>query len=324
MVEFEDSFKRIERLLAQAEPRMASAFLRMVSSIKSQFTLNEIAGFIEAGSMAQALDTALRSISIIGESFVDEFVNAAKEAASFFGRSVREIQIVFDQTNVDAVAAMQRNHLRLVRGFTEEQREVVRQILTDGVQRGLNPRQVAKEFKNAIGLTPKQLQIVANYRRSLENLSADALGRELRDRRFDPTIRNAILNDEPLSRREIERMVGTYRDRMLAHRAEVIARTEALRAANQGTHALYQQAIADGTLSPDNMERIWNTAGDERVRGSHKPMNGQERGMNEPFTSGAGHQLMHPGDPDAPANETINCRCVVAVRIKSAFPEPQQ
>ena len=319
MVEFEDSVKRIERLLAKAEPRMRAAFLRMVSAIKSQFTLNEIAGFIEAGSMAQALDSALRSVAIIGEAYVDEFILAAKETAAFFGRSVQEIQIVFNQTNVDAVVAMQQNQLRLVRGFTDEQREVVRQILIDGVRRGLNPRDIAREFRGAIGLTPKQLQIVANYRRSLETLSADALRRELRDRRFDASVRRAILRDEPLTRAEVDRMVGGYRERLLAHRAEVIARTEALRAVNQGTAALYSQAVLDGVLDPNNMQRIWNTAGDERVRGSHRPMNGQTRGMDEAFTSGNGYSLMYPGDPSAPAEETINCRCVVAVRIKTAL-----
>jgi hypothetical protein len=321
LTDFEDSHKRIERLLANAEPRMAAAFLRMVRAIRSKFTLNEIARFIETGSMAQALDTALRSVAIIGEAFVDEFVAAARETAAFFGRSVREIQIVFNQTNNSAVAAMQSNQLRLVRGFTDEQRELVRQILVDGIRRGLNPLEIAREFKNSIGLTPYQLQVVANYRRSLESLSADALSRELRDRRFDPQVRRAILSDEPLTRDQIERMVQRYHERMLAHRAEVIARTEALRAVNQGTQALYLQAVEEGTLDPNNMERIWNTAADERVRGSHRPMNGQERGIDEPFESGLGNQLRYPGDENAPAEEVINCRCVVSVRIKSILPE---
>jgi len=32
-------------------------------------------------------------------------------------------------------------------------------------------------------------------------------------------------------------------------------------------------------------------------------------GMNEPFLVG-GASLMYPGDPNGPASEIINCRCV--------------
>lgn len=321
MVDFTDPAVRIERLLAQAEPRLRAAFLRMVSAIKSQYTLSEIATFVEAGSLAQALDTALRSVSILGEAYVDEFITAAREAASYLGRSVADIQIVFDQTNTRAVEAMRRNQLRLVRGFTEQQRETVRQILFDGVQRGLNPREIARQFRDSIGLTPNQMRAVENYRRALSELSPDALRRALRDKRFDRTVLNAIDRGQSLTAAQIDKMVGRYHEKMLAHRAEVIARTESLRAVNQGTEALFQQGIDEGTLQADNMERIWNTASDDRVRDSHEPMNGQSQPFGVAFQSGAGNALMYPGDPDAPAEETIQCRCVVATRIKSLIPE---
>jgi hypothetical protein len=49
-------------------------------------------------------------------------------------------------------------------------------------------------------------------------------------------------------------------------------------------------------------------------------MDGQERGLNEPFDSPSGAQLMYPGDPDAPAEEVINCRCAVLISFKSTAP----
>jgi hypothetical protein len=53
------------------------------------------------------------------------------------------------------------------------------------------------------------------------------------------------------------------------------------------------------------------------VRGSHRAMHGQTRGVDEPFESGAGFSLMYPGDVNAPPEETIQCRCTVGTRMTS-------
>jgi uncharacterized protein with gpF-like domain len=63
--------------------------------------------------------------------------------------------------------------------------------------------------------------------------------------------------------------------------------------------------------------RVWDATGDSRTRETHAAMDGQEVGPNEPFASGSGAQLMHPGDGSlgAGASEIINCRCVVTHKI---------
>jgi len=53
----------------------------------------------------------------------------------------------------------------------------------------------------------------------------------------------------------------------------------------------------------------WITAG-FGVRDSHISMDGQVRKLGEKFISGAGNSLLHPHDPNAPAGESVNCRCV--------------
>jgi uncharacterized protein with gpF-like domain len=113
-------------------------------------------------------------------------------------------------------------------------------------------------------------------------------------------------------------MVTAYERRYRAYRAEVIGRTEGLRAANEGSTELFRQAVADGTLPVGGMVRQWQTAKDERVRSTHARMHGQTRGLTEPFITGAGVPLMYPGDPAGPAAETIQCRCVVSVDFKTS------
>lgn len=57
-------------------------------------------------------------------------------------------------------------------------------------------------------------------------------------------------------------------------------------------------------------QKRWVSRHDERVRETHRIANGQIVGLYEPFHVGLAF-LQYPGDPSGPANETINCRCVV-------------
>ncbi len=56
------------------------------------------------------------------------------------------------------------------------------------------------------------------------------------------------------------------------------------------------------------VKRKWMTVDDERVRASHRRADGQVRAGNIPFTVG-GVKMMYPGDPTAPLEQVINCRC---------------
>jgi len=87
-------------------------------------------------------------------------------------------------------------------------------------------------------------------------------------------------------------------------RAERIARTETIGASNFAHIEAYRQS---GVVQ---LKR-WLAALDERTRETHREAHGQEVPVDAPFSVG-GHALMHPGDPDGPPEEVINCRCTVA------------
>ncbi|MDN3056855.1 phage minor head protein [Streptomyces sp. SRF1] len=91
-------------------------------------------------------------------------------------------------------------------------------------------------------------------------------------------------------------------------REERIARTEAARAWN--TAAL---AAAQALTGPDRpLAKQWVTRHDTHVRHAHAEVDGQLRLLDEPFTV-AGVSMSAPGDPTAPPELVINCRCVMAV-----------
>jgi len=88
--------------------------------------------------------------------------------------------------------------------------------------------------------------------------------------------------------------------------AERVVRTEATNAANFGT---MQSAL---TVFPgDEMKKEWIASLDDRTRDTHAEADGQVVNYNDPFFVG-GYQIQYPGEPGAPANEVINCRCSVA------------
>lgn len=91
-------------------------------------------------------------------------------------------------------------------------------------------------------------------------------------------------------------------------RAERIARTEASRSWNSAT-----LAAAQALTTPDRpLVKQWLTRRDTRVRDSHAKVNGQLRLLDEPFTV-AGVPMDAPGDPTAPPELVIRCRCTLAL-----------
>lgn len=317
-----DSEKRIEDLLDKSERRLANIFRRAIDAARNQINFDELANMLERGQVEEAIESLMAIARQLGLASSAIFITAGQSTAEFLAAAGVGI-IAFDQVNERAVRIMQASQLNLITQFSQEQRNAVRAVLTDGIQRGIGPKAQARNFRTAIGLTEKQAQAVMNYRRLLERAGdaslpkgdqAEALTRALRDKRFDPAIRRAIANAMPLDAATIDRMVEANARKAVRRRSETIARTEALRAVHQGTNEAYDQAIEDGKLDPDAITQKWTSARDGRVRDSHQKLNGQIRPLGGTWQGDYG-QLRYPGDPAAPAAETIQCRCILVRRI---------
>ena len=311
-----DSERRLLDIIARAEPQLRRGLLNALAAARGADTLRELVELIGAGRLDEALERAAAAGAVrLADEAAAVYVLAGREGAAFL-QDVLEVTVGFDQVNTRAVRIMQADRLRLINEFTAEQRLATRAALVDGIRRGLNPADQARNFRGSIGLTARQQAAVENYRTLLERGSTEALGRKLRDRRFDRTVRRAIRDSEPLTRAQVDRMAGRYRERSVAFRATTIARTEALRAVHSGTDEAYRQAIDAGAVDGDQLERTWVTARDERVRGSHVGLNGVTRGVDETFPGTFG-ALRFPGDPAAPSSETVRCRCALSTRISA-------
>ena len=91
-------------------------------------------------------------------------------------------------------------------------------------------------------------------------------------------------------------------------RARMIARTEATKAINLATDQSYQTAANEGI----KIRKEWLSSRDDKVRETHRELDGQTVGVNEDFVvPSTGEQAPAPAAFADPA-ESINCRCTIA------------
>lgn len=183
-------------------------------------------------------------------------------------------------------------------------------------------------------LTPAQLELaLANYTEGIYNMAGQhALGQIGFDIKFklkEPGIRRQLLARANMLSGEvaqdvfdglvdllvrefygrgasilsITKQIAEYFGGMAEWRAERIARTETLIAAEQSHRETWRRSGVAG--------KTWLTAEDELVRETHVALNNVTIKIDEKFSVG-GYLADGPGDPSLPAKEVCNCRCATA------------
>lgn len=331
------SRQRLEALVDEFEPGIRNAFMEAISDIRSKAEIGRIVEHLER----RDIEGAIRAVHLDPAAF-RTLDNAIARAFNGGGVSTTgglpllrqpgggQLIIRFDARNLRAEEWLRDHSGRLITNIVEDQRNAIRAALVDGMERGVNPRSTALDIVGRInratgrreggiiGITAQQERFAANYQADL--LSGDparmrsVLNRARRDKRFDRSVLKTIREERAIDSELAARMVGRYRDRMLQLRGETIARTETMAALNESQVEAMRQAV-DGGVDVSTIVKVWKSASDNRVRHSHQAMHGQEVGLNSKFVTPSGVAMEYPGDPSAPANEIINCRCWMETKI---------
>jgi hypothetical protein len=316
-------------VLADESAVIRRAFMAFIKVLRSDAVVKRIIAKFRARDLDGAVSIVREEVSGFTDDFTPVFTRLATDEIKRINRSLAQerkvkpverdtkvFRVSFEPGNPEAAKELRQMQLAFVKQFTKDQRKLVKRILSDSLKAGDNPLTAARKFKDAIGLTDYQQQVVENYRGALEKGSSDVFDRVLRDQRFDSTVQRAIDTGNILSKPQIEKMVKRYAERMIDYRAKTIARTEAMRAVSKARHSAWHIAVRQLGHSHKKVIRTWITAGDDLVRDSHDDMDDQQVvGMDEPFESGDGNLLLYPGDWSAPIEDTVNCRCSVLYNI---------
>lgn len=98
------------------------------------------------------------------------------------------------------------------------------------------------------------------------------------------------------------------------NRALTIAETEVHRVREKGSNDSAQNASRQGV----QMEKVWMSMRDERVRKSrkanHREVDGQRKTLNEPFELKGNVTAQYPGSSGTPYND-IRCRCIARYEV---------
>lgn len=325
----------LEKLSSAWEPKLRDAFLAAIRSITDRANLSVITRLLEHGD----LDAAFRALNIDPadfsqfalvhqQAFNDGGAAAAKTIPPIAQPAGHSIRVLFNVRNPSAELWVSQRSSKLITEIVDDQRDTVRSFLKRGLAAGTNPRTVALDLVGRtsaasrtrtggiIGLHSTQEQWLASYASDLGSTDAAALrsllDRGLRDRRFDAAVRKAVAEGKGLPADIQVKMHAAYVNKALKWRADNIARTETLRALGAAQIDAYQQAIDKGHLDKSLIRRFWQTAGDERVRPTHRlipGMNKDGRAWDEPFQTPDGPSMHAPHDTDP------QCRCKEVVRI---------
>jgi hypothetical protein len=308
----------MERLMALMQRALRGGYLDLTDWLRDQNSVSAIEERIMRGDYANAIVGTDEAAAKLAADINEAYVTSGKEASKWLDAKIDDALVHFDQSAPTVVAQARTNQLELVQGFQEERWRIAQQVtqraLVEGAEGGINPRRVAQDFRDSIGLTPTQEQHVANYRRQLETGDyTGAVSRELSDGRYDRSIRSARDNDRTLTSSQIDTYVEAYRSNCLDHRAETIARTESLRNTNAGAADAIQQSVDRGDVEAEILIKTWHAGPRTRyARESHQAMDGVTAKWGEDFAVPGrfGPVLMsQPGDPRGGAENNANCRC---------------
>lgn len=319
---------RIDRLIDAWDPILRKAFQDSIFALRDQAQVSLIATMLERGDTEGAL-RAVNLDPVAFRAFDKSLLNAFEAGGNFTSVALPIVQLsdgfkVKFQFNIRNPAAerwLSEHSSTLITEILDDQRNMIRGFLQAGMAAGDNPKTTALDLVGrvgasgrreggVIGLTSSQEQWLRNYSDALKSDNPrPALDYKLRDARFDRAIINATESGDAIPAGLLDKMETAYTNRALRYRAETISRSEAMASLHEAQQQAMEQAVESGAISRTDVTFIWHATQDDRTRDAHAEMDGQEVGMGQMFIDGDGNQLEFPGDPNAPPETTINCRC---------------
>lgn len=272
------SFQR--SVISQVEKEMEEAFIRAVKKTEAQwaslYASNEDFGMAYA-DMKWTTGLAEEFIPTWTKNTLDVF----KDRMNYEARKLEIEKTFFQVQNPYTVQYLENHSSNLITNFSVEQKAITRRVLANGVVRGVNPRDIAKEIRQFCGLQDRHATALIKRRELLER------------QKVDP---------KKISK-EIEKAAEKYK----RYRAETIARTEAMDAHAEGTMNAWRQARDEGRIDVGSM-KVWVAAPGERTCPICRDLHGQAVPLEGYFLSGGRQIFRPPAHPD--------CRCPMTLKMK--------
>lgn len=275
----------LHRHAKRSERRFASAFIESMHDTAERVSEEAIIDAYRRGSFGwRILEPAIDAAVLVKQEAVPE--SAARRAYAEVMSGAAHVSLPinladlglsgmgfrFDLINPAVEKAAAQQAARLIREVNAATKAGLRELFTYGARTGLSPYTLSHDVQAAVGLHSRQVKALINFRKALEELmsgqrrSIDAV----RNRwSLAPTRIPKTLNPD-----RIDRLVGQYAERQLRYRANMIARTETLRATNLGQEEVWVEMQRMGVLRA-SAQKEWVVTYDNRLCEMCAPMDGK-------------------------------------------------
>ena len=228
-------WKQLHRIADRLRPDLQRTLFDALDTLKKQIPTASLVDLIEGGQLDQVLAavklelpdlTALRDV--IGT------IAGQSGRVAAVGLNMR-----FDLVNERAVRWAGEYGSQLITEVNRETQQAVAEIVQRGFLEGQAPRVQALAIEQVVGLHSRDAGAVTRY------LSG--------------------LVESGVSERRAADLAGTYSKRLLRKRAELIARTETMRASNMGQQLAWDAAADTGLLIREETRKVWIVTDDDRT-----------------------------------------------------------
>lgn len=295
-----EPWRYVHEIADRMSVRVRKAFLEAVKEAARKIPITDISEAVKNGDVQRVLELVEPADQFLvkrlkGGEFVDALQSTYTQAGAETGMQVstylpkaREAGgFRFDMVNPRSVDFLQKYDGDLITNMTKDTRQSIITIVQEGYKSGFGIREMRKLIVDNpyFGLTEPLNKAVFNYANTLKStgVKPDRWGS----------------------------LVDAYHSKLLKYRAEMIARTETIRAAEMGRHESWRQAADAGLFDPDEAVRTWIITPDDRLcdfcRGVRE-INKNGVPFDQEFRTPDGYFVRTP-----PAHP--HCRCSVGIKF---------
>lgn len=228
--------KSISGILAAAdagEPGIEKLLLAALSGLK----VPNLEQLIAAGNLDQAM--AAVAATQISPADLDTIADLISAITLTVARpEAVALNVVFNEVNERTIRWAKTSVARNIVGVTPANLTIIRNTITLSLEAGTGPRVAARHIQDLIGLTP-------GHEKAVNRLYFSSL-------------------EDGVSVSHARRIAARKAKKLLRWRANMIARSETITAANMGQQLTWETALDNGLL-PQGTKKIWVATGDNRT-----------------------------------------------------------
>jgi len=277
----------------------ADAYSQSPESFRRAIDWRTVGRILGAPDSDYTVYKAATAADVFGEIFID----GGKTASGYLSGSLA-------MTEPLAIAYGEQRAGTLIQGIQAQQLNTVRAAIGTGLSEGVTPQRTGRLLRATTGLSERQGASLVNYERGLTEKMLTGTtgtvlrgaGRPLADQRY------SLAN---LNQQKVDNLVERYRERLVNYRAEMIARTETMRAANMGAFAEQRAQASAGLFDAKTAQRIWQTTPDDRACDECTDLDGQTVGFEQSFVLSADAESNTTGENMSGEVPPLHpmCRC---------------